>query len=323
MKLLNENKKEIQIGILTSIVGGIFIILFNNMYEYFWGITAKTFFYYNVILVLLILIYTFFVIIFFRKFISDSVIKTLSKKFDDTNNEIKNESKLITETITNKINETDKEIHLISEEFKYLLSNLAYVTWSTNLEEHDLNIYRKMVSTVKDSKISGIDVLSFFRQEDLPIEKGKDVIKNYYKSIEERLAKGRFRYRRCVILRSKLTENRLIKNPFELLKDRNEFQKHLQDIKSQNFDNVEIKGFIDEGRIIDVGYALVYEGNILERRISTLVIEISVWNIEKEKPIMGFLFIDKPNGDLIETFKGAFDGLFNGKLNIKSFNLLD
>jgi hypothetical protein len=105
------------------------------------------------------------------------------------------------------------------------------------------------------------------------------------------------------------------------IKNRIEFSNHCKNIQKFNKEYADIKFVHTEGRVIDVAFALFFQGNIQDKNLRTLVMEITVWNTEKSHHVMGLLSIEHPTSDLIKAFCDAFIGVYEGKLDIELHNL--
>ncbi len=109
-----------------------------------------------------------------------------------------------------------------------------------------------------------------------------------------------------------------------VISNRLEFISHCNNIRKHSKEYATIKFVYTDGRVLDVAFALFYQGNVQDKNVRTLVIEITVWSSEKNNHIMGLLAIEHPSSELIKAFSDAFNGVFDGRnLDIDLQNMED
>jgi hypothetical protein len=198
--------------------------------------------------------------------------------------------------------------------------------WTYNAEEHRREVYRRIAQVLEDPRVKRFDILSIFS----PVQERIDdtthlALKHYYHCLERALReRPNFIYRRAVVLRSPLAHESGAKGRevTDLLSgvqsERGEFVDHywrVRDLSKRPGNYADIRFFRDDGRLLDMGFALAKNegGHAL-----SLLLDIAIASVSEGggavRRALALLSIHNPSHDQQRALDGVVDAIFDGRV---------
>jgi hypothetical protein len=215
----------------------------------------------------------------------------------------------------------------LGDDLRQLRDSLTLLEWTYNEAEHRQEIYRALQSIVEDPRVKHYDVITILNPTNETISDVTRIAQSdYYSACEKALeTRAGFSYSRTLVFRERLGHQKRSDASSvarELLRDRRHLVEHCQYMLDKEYrsNQVGLKFFFDEGRLVDVALAIALDEN---RQAVALVVELTLTarsdsSAGSQGPVMrqamGLLTIRQPNLKLRDAFLNVYKSVFDSRV---------
>jgi hypothetical protein len=215
----------------------------------------------------------------------------------------------------------------VGDDLRKLRDSLTLLEWTYNEAEHRQEIYRALQNIVEDPRVKHYDVITILNPTNDNIsDLTRAAQVDYYKACEKALeTRPGFTYSRTLVFRERLGYQKRSDAggvARELLRDRTHLVEHCQYMLDKEYrsDEVGLKFFFDEGRLVDVALAIALDEN---RQAIALLVELTLTaradsSAGSRSPVMrqamGLLTIRQPNLKLRDAFLNVYKSVFDSRV---------
>jgi hypothetical protein len=236
-------------------------------------------------------------------------------KLNKTSTTIVQQNGMLDSSIATLRSTIKKESEGLASQLKQLPLQLSTVDWTSDRAQHEVAIYRRMADIINDPLTNHICVFSILKPKAEPTsDTARAAAREYYAAIESAVNNKKAKYKRAVIVRRSIggiavSDDAMIRDAFtkrtELLAHYRQITEHYSAVFGE--ENVNIKIYADDGRIMDIAFAIFSH----DERPQALVLEIEIYGVGDDRGVRGLLVMEPPDRALLLACRQAFDKLFS------------